>query len=126
MTDSMNKFLKTKNLVAKNISGNSISSLINNYINKGNPVMVWATMGMEQASSGASWTINYVDSNAKHKIGDKFVWKRPEHCLVLVGYDKEYYYLNDPATGRMEKYSKNAVEASYNSMGKQAIIINRS
>ena len=126
MTDSMNKFLKTKNLVAKNISGNSISSLINNYINKGNPVMVWATMGMEQASDGASWTINYVDSNAKYKIGDKFVWKRPEHCLVLVGYDKEYYYLNDPATGRMEKYSKNAVEASYNSMGKQAIIIDRS
>ena len=31
---------------------------------------------------------------------------RPEHCLLLVGYDQDYYYFNDPtaegSTGSMK------------------------
>lgn len=123
MAKSMNKYLSGRGLTAVNISGTSIDKLKSDYIDKGKPIMFWATIDMKAASNGDSWEINYVDDNAKYKKGSTFTWKRPEHCLVLVGYDSNNYYFNDPNTGKEEKYSKSAVEAAYKSLGQQAIII---
>ena len=123
MTKSMNNYLSGYGLKAVDISGNSLSSILANYSDRGKPVMMGAAIGMKSISKGASWKINYTDENAKYKKGDIFTWLRPEHCLVLVGYDNDYYYFNDPNTGREEKYEKSAVEKAYNGLGKQAIII---
>lgn len=123
MTKSINKYLSDKSKKAKNITGKPLSYITENYVSKGIPVMVWATIKMQTATNSASWIVNYTDENASISKGDKFTWKSPEHCLVLVGYDDNYYYFNDPDTGKEEKYPKNDVENSYNALGKQAIII---
>lgn len=123
MTKSMNKYLKSTQYRAVNISGLSLNSIIKTYTKKGVPVMIWGTIGMKKTKKGVSWRINYTDSNSKYRKGSMFTWVSPEHCLVLIGYDDNYYYFNDPATGQEEKYSKYSVEESYNSLGKQAIVL---
>lgn len=123
MTKSINRYLANKSKKAKNITGESLTYIIDNYVSKGIPVMVWGTIKMQKATNGATWTVNYTDENSSVNKGSTFTWKRPEHCLVLIGYDDNYYYFNDPDTGKEEKYSKTDVESSYNSLGKQAIVI---
>ena len=123
MTKSINKYLANKSKKAKNITGKSLTYIIDNYVSKGIPVMTWGTVEMQKATKGATWTVNYTDENSSVNKGSTFTWKRPEHCLVLIGYDDNYYYFNDPYTGKEERYSKVDVESSYNSLGKQAIVI---
>lgn len=123
MTKSINKYLANGSKKAKNITGKSLTYIIDNYVSKGIPVMTWGTIKMQKATNGATWTVNYTDENSSVSKGSTFTWKRPEHCLVLVGYDNNYYYYNDPDTGKEEKYNKADAESSYNSLGKQAIVI---
>ena len=48
---------------------------------------------------------------------------RPEHCLLLVGYDQDYYYFNDPTAGRQYQYEKSACEAAYQGLHSQAVAV---
>ena len=58
------------------------------------------------------------------ETGKLFTWKRHEHCLVLVGYDKDYYYMNDPYQSKgLVAYKRSVVEARYATMGSQAVVI---
>lgn len=123
MAKSMNKFLKDKGYKAISLKDKKLNELCDEYISKDIPVMIWATIDMKETSEGNNWFINYVDENAKYKKGDKFVWTRPEHCLLLIGYDENYYYFNDPNLGKEVKYSRSTVENRYKSLGSQAIII---
>ncbi|MGL4344035.1 MAG: C39 family peptidase [Cellulosilyticaceae bacterium] len=83
-------------------------------IDESRPVMIWATINMIPVKLTRSW----YTSN-----GELFTWKGNEHALVMVGYDDEYVYMNDPYTGQREKYSKKTVMNRWNSMGKQAFAI---
>lgn len=47
-----------------------------------------------------------------------------EHCAVLIGYDKNYVYLNDPAVGKGVKQPKSKFISNWNKSYNQAIIIN--
>lgn len=58
------------------------------------------------------------------ETGELFTWKRSEHCLVLVGYDAQYYYMNDPYQNNgLKAYDRSLVEARYATMGYQAVAI---
>ena len=47
-------------------------------------------------------------------------------CLILVGYDDQYYYFNDPyQSGGLKAYARSVVEARYAAMGSQAVVIER-
>ena len=48
---------------------------------------------------------------------------RPEHCLLLVGYDREFYYFNDPTAGKQYRYEKSDCEAAYAGMHEQAVVV---
>ncbi len=124
LAKSMNKILNLSRHEAVVKTGLSLSDLVGNYIDNGTPVLVWATMDMKQSSPGRSWTIDYIDENSPYNIGDNFTWTRSEHCLVLVGYDDDNYYFNDPYKNHgLIAYNKGLVEQRFLEMGKQSVVI---
>lgn len=99
---------------AQKITNKSLSQLCDEYINNNKPVLIWATMGMKESKSGKSW---YLPN------GEKFTWTAGEHCLVLIGYSDEYYFLNDPQSGSTVAYPKSIVEKRFKELGSQAVYI---
>lgn len=93
----------------------TLDSLCRKYISKNIPVLVWVTAYMNDP----------YENITAHIIGsDKiFTWISPNHCMLLVGYDADYYYFNDPLTGKMEKYSKIASDTAFKGNGSQSIIV---
>uniref|UniRef100_UPI0025F20B2C C39 family peptidase n=1 Tax=uncultured Ruminococcus sp. TaxID=165186 RepID=UPI0025F20B2C len=91
-------------------------NLCSNYIDKGIPVILWATMYMNTPYISSTWTYN----------GKTINWIAPEHCLLLVGYDSSHYIFNDPLTSQPQTYySKSSVETAYKGLNYQAIVLEK-
>ena len=73
-------------------------------------------MDMKPSKEGNSWFF---------PSGEPFTWIAGEHCLVLVGYDEDHYYLNDPQTGSTVFYKKELVEKRFQELGAQAISVSK-
>lgn len=58
-------------------------------LDQGIPVIFWATMFMKPSEICRTWKL---EDNPSREIS----WGAHEHCLLLVGYDKERCYFNDP------------------------------
>ena len=101
---------------AQKISNGILSELCYEYIDNDKPLLIWATMNMEDSYEGNSW---YLED------GTKFTWIAREHCLVLVGYNDAYYLLNDPMTGNVVAYRKDVVEKRFAELGGQAIYVSK-
>ena len=97
------------------LTGAELADLAENYVRNGIPVIVWATSGMKKPYLRTSWTAT--------DTGRFIKWYSPFHCLLLVGFDKDYYYFNDPQAGKEVKYARSTSEDRFNFMGKQAIAI---
>ena len=69
-------------------TGTPIERLLTEYIDRDIPVIFWACINMCKPLEGPSW---YLKST-----GESFTWISNEHCMLLVGYDEEKYYFNDP------------------------------
>lgn len=69
-------------------TGTALPELLSRYIDNGIPVIVWACINMRDPVRGPSWKIT--------GTGEDFTWISNEHCMLLVGYDDENYYFNDP------------------------------
>lgn len=102
-----------KDIEATQLIGVSLDELSKNQL----PCLIWATMGMKESYPGNEW---YLENE---KL---FTWTAREHCLVLVGYDNNNYYLNDPQTGTVVKYKKRLVQQRYEELGSQAIVLKKS
>ena len=101
---------------AINVTGTSMEELLTNFIDNGTPVAIWATINMIEMEYGTQWVVP--------ETGSLFIWKSHEHCLVLVGYDDDYYYINDPYNSNgLCKYSRSVVEDRFAVMGYQAVVI---
>lgn len=101
---------------AADLTGTDLDTLCSRYIDRGEPVAVWATINMVESTPGTQWTIR--------STGESFTWKRSEHCLVLVGYDADYYYLNDPYKGNgLMAYDRDVFEDRFEYMGSQSVVI---
>lgn len=95
----------------------SLESLCTEYVAKDQPVIIWATMEMKKAENGRSWLL---------PDGSEFTFIRPEHCLILIGYDEEYYYFSDSMSEEaVTAYPKQACEAAFEAMGRQAVVIEK-
>ena len=99
---------------AEKQAGKTLSDICSEYIDRDQPVLIWVTSSMRPAKSGSSW---------KLENGEPFIWTAGEHCMVLVGYDDTYYYLNDPQSGSTVCYEKTVVEDRYDELGSQAALI---
>ena len=125
MAKSMNRYLSDQKseLKAYNYENIPVSTLCEEYTQNGIPVMIWATTDMQEPYVFNTWTVNYVDENAKTEIGDSFNWYAHEHCLVLVGFDDKEYYFCDSAAGAVSHFSKELVEKRYEQLGSQCIVV---
>ena len=125
MAKSMNNYLKDQksDLKAYAYEDIPLETLIRDYTVKGIPVMVWATTDMQEPYVFDSWIVDYVDENAKAKLGDTVDWYMHEHCLVLIGYDKDKYYFADSTHGTISEFEKDLVAQRYKDMGSQCIVV---
>lgn len=69
-------------------TGTDMETLLRNYIDRGMPVVFWACIDMREPVTGPKWRL--------FETGETFTWISNEHCMLLVGYDEEGYYFNDP------------------------------
>ena len=104
--------------------GLTLAELCERYISRDNPVMVWVTTDMELPEKFITWTVDYVDENATTEIGDEFSWPTTEHCMLLTGYDDEYYYFADSLEGITVSYNKEQCERVFKELGSQAVVLN--
>lgn len=65
-----------------------IETLLTKYIDQDMPVVFWACINMRKEIPGPEWKL--------HDSDETFMWTSNEHCMLLVGYDDENYYFNDP------------------------------
>lgn len=109
-----NKYLSDKGstLVASDISGKELEDLFS-YIDSNTPVIVWGTVDNEEGSYTTTWNIN----------GTTLRWYSPEHCMVLVGYEDDKIWVADPMHGDVRSYDRSTFKSRYNSLGKQAVVI---
>ena len=113
---ALDKALSGQKYTAKQLYGVSLKNLCSNYIDKGIPVILWATMYMNTPYISSTWTYN----------GKTINWIAPEHCLLLVGYDSSHYFFNDPLTYQPQTYySKSSVEVAYKGLNYQAIVLEK-
>lgn len=104
-----------ENIRIENVSGMELKKLAETYISREIPVIVWVTIDMEPSYEGMEYYL---------KDGSLYVWRAREHCMVLCGYDEENYYLMDPLSdGRMVSYNLETVEARYEELGMQAVVL---
>lgn len=81
-------------------------------IAKGYPVLVWTTIDFKVPQKWVVW------DSPQGLVKTTF----KEHAVLLVGYDEEHVYVNDPATGQgARQLKKNEFIASWVALGKQGL-----
>lgn len=98
----------------KNTTGTELDALCEKYIDNKVPVIMWATINMLETNPKNTWYLS---------DGTRFTWPGNEHCLVLIGYDENSYFFNDPYAGKTVKYEKTTVEDRYAELGRQSIVV---
>lgn len=94
-----------------------LDELCSTYIDNGDPVMIWATIEMAPTRQGHSWIL---------PDGAYFTFIRPEHALLLIGYDDRSYYFSDSlAEDDITAYDREAVQTAYHALYEQAIVIDQ-
>ena len=97
-----------------NETNTSMDELIKKYIDADMPVIFWTCINMREPIVGPEWRL--IDS------GEIFTWISNEHCMLLVGYDEEGYYFNDPHENRgLIRYEKELVEDRHKAQYSMAV-----
>ena len=102
-------------LEVQELSGVSLDKLCAEYIDRGVPVMLWATIDMEEPTLSTQYTLQ--------NTGEPFTWIYPLHCLLLTGETEDGYLFNDPLAGKQVAYPKEQVERAYKGVGMQAVVV---
>ena len=124
LIEAMKKVIDHKKHKIINLTGLSPEDICKNYVNKGYPVLAFATMGMLPTKPTSKWRVSYVNKYSKLKLGDTFTWLANEHCLLFIGYNKNSYIFNDPLKKSPRiSYPKKLFERRYKEMGSQALTI---
>lgn len=120
VVNALEKFVDTGEYEILELYHVPIEDLCRDYIKKDVPVIFFGTMYMS-APSVPGWHWNVIDGDE----GEIFYWTDPMHCLLLVGYDDDYYYFNDPTAGKQVAYTKSDTEAAYKGMFEQAVVVRK-
>ncbi len=107
-------------IVADDTSGLPLDFIAQTYITQGYPVLVWATMSMSDSVATTTW---YLTDASGSITDERYTWLANEHCLVLVGYDEDYYYFNDPLESGVVKYEKELAESRYEEIGMYSLVV---
>ena len=116
-----NKYLEAKGYKGKayDVTATDFEKLLTDYIDKDIPLIIWITNnGLQQSSLSTVW---------KTPDGKSVQWRRPEHSVVLTGYDREkkLVYVSDPKIGNQE-YDYDLLVTRFKEMEMQAVYIDNS
>ncbi len=112
---ALNVLLQDKEYRVKELYDVPIQELCEKYIQYDIPVILWASVNMKPLKNTKTW----LDEETKEPI----IWKSPEHCLLLTGYDQNFYYFNDPMQKKNTAYPKDIVEKAYKDLYSQSVVI---
>ena len=117
--EALNKYLSDKEHSISVSYTDTLKYLCDNYVSRDIPVIVWATVDMVDARDEGYY--RYWNTPE----GKSIAYNSMLHCLLLVGYDEDYYYFNDPLVeyGRRIAYPKLDCEKAFFLLGRQAVII---
>ncbi len=119
IVNALHKLLGTVDYSVNMSYGTALEDLCYDYIDRDIPVIVWVTVGMENACDEENihkWTT---------EDGKKITYNRKLHCMLLCGYDDENYYFNDPLTEKLKAYPKAETEKAYSLLGMQSVVVIR-
>lgn len=116
IVDAANKYFEAMGVTrhrAVDVSGSTLDELCD-YVQRGTPVILWATTNLVATKYGSSWEID----------GETFQWHSYEHCMVLMGYNrtKETVIVADPLRGIVE-YRADRLEKRYQEQFSSALLI---
>ncbi len=97
-----------------NITGSSFEEVLN-FVGKGSPAIVITTTNFNVVSS--SMIQQWMTASGYMEITFK------EHSVLIVGYDEEYVYFNDPDIGKLNKQTIAAFKAGWINQGSQALVV---
>ena len=118
--DMMNELLP-EGYTAAETSGTPVAELAETYIPQGTPVLLWATIAMIDSYPHGGWYL--ADENGE-PTDEWYEWLASEHCLVLIGYDEDYYYFNDPyAWSGCTKFRRERVEMRHEEIGGYSAVV---
>ncbi|MBR3629127.1 MAG: C39 family peptidase [Oscillospiraceae bacterium] len=122
IVEMMNQLLP-EGYEAVDMTGADLQEMAETFIPEGTPVIMWATISMLNEFPWRSWYL--LDENGE-PTDDFYNWMALEHCLVLIGYDEENYYFNDPYRyGTPTSYKKSVVDERYTTMGRYCVIVEK-
>lgn len=92
-----------------------LQTLFENYVKKGYPVQIWATIEMQEIEKSYTWQL---------PDGNSFTFVSPEHSLLLIGADDANYYFSDSMRqDAVVSYPKEKCDAAYAALHSQAIVV---
>ena len=96
-----------------NLTGKPFDELLLQ-VEQGRPVLVWTTTSLKPLAD-SSW-ITWKSAEGPVRT----TWN--EHVVLLVGYDADYFYVNDPMDGaKSKKVARDPFIKTWEQMGKQAL-----
>ena len=102
--------------IVKDLTGVPMKSIVEDYIDRNVPVVFSASIDLKATIVGPDWKL--LDS------GEPFTWISNEHCMLLVGYDEEHYYFNDPWHNHgVIGYEKELVEKRHAEQYEMAVVM---
>lgn len=108
LQDLMEQYLPNRTV---NLTGKEFNQTLSHVQNK-KPVIIWTTGDFKAPDRWEAW---------KHK-GDIIKTPLDLHVVVLVGYEPNYLYVNDPLTGKKaQRIEMKAFLDSWEALGKQAL-----
>lgn len=87
-------------------------------LDDGRPVIVWMTLELKEPHVTDEWYDCNVVGGGE---ADIIRWTSPEHCALLVGYSPTAVFINDPHTGKRERYDRDLFIDRWLHLGTQAI-----
>lgn len=94
-----------------NREGTNIDYLVTNL-----PAIIWVGMDYQEVTDTYMWF--------NEEETEVYTYPKDSHTVLLVGYDKDYFYINDPLHPEgVRKVERDILEKSYDSLGRQAITI---
>ncbi len=103
---------------AVDASGATVEELCHRYLDHGMPVICWTCIDLREPIVGPSWKL--LDN------GEDFTWISNEHCLLLVGYDEEGFWCNDPYDGHgVVRYPRDVMEDRHAAQHSMAVGVRR-
>lgn len=101
-----------------NLTGKPWEELLQAMSSTSSPAIIWCTLRMQPSKETDVW-IDCKDSS------NEIRWKSPQHCAVLVGFNQEFVWLNDPDLGRIEKIPQSLFRERWEELGSQAVVLQR-